>query len=144
MTDQAKPVSRPWRRFLRFSVRGLFVLVLVIAAALGWIVRSARIQREAGAAIDRAGGSVTYDWNWRNGDEVRGGEPWASKWLVDLIGVDYFGHVSAVWLCVPWQVTDPTLAQVGHLSHLERLALTRAYVDRTGLQQALPKLQIIR
>jgi hypothetical protein len=23
MTDLAKPVSRPWRRFLRFSVRGM-------------------------------------------------------------------------------------------------------------------------
>ena len=31
MNDHAKPVSRHWRRFLRFSVRGLIVLVLAVA-----------------------------------------------------------------------------------------------------------------
>ena len=62
MTDQAKPVRRPWQRFLRFSVRGLIVLVLVIGAGVGWLVRSARIQRDAVAAIQNAGGSVSYDW----------------------------------------------------------------------------------
>jgi hypothetical protein len=64
----AGPVSRPWRRYLRFSVRGLIVLVLVIGAGLGWIVRSARMQREAVAAIKNAGGSVSYDWRWSNGN----------------------------------------------------------------------------
>ena len=59
MTDQAKPVSRPWRRFLRFSVRGMIVLVLVIGGWLGWIVRSARIQREAVAAIEKSAGVLT-------------------------------------------------------------------------------------
>ena len=34
MTDQAKPISRPWRSFPRFSVRGLVVLVLVIGGGL--------------------------------------------------------------------------------------------------------------
>src|ERR1017187_10239475 len=96
MTDQAKTVSRPWRRFLRFSVRGLIVLVLVIGAGLGWLVRSARIQREAAAVITRAGGSVMYDWEWSNGKVIAGGTPWAPKWLVDRIGVDYFGRVTYV------------------------------------------------
>ena len=50
MPDQTKPVARPWRRFLRFSVRGLIVLVLVIGGWFGWVVRSARIQREAVAS----------------------------------------------------------------------------------------------
>jgi hypothetical protein len=59
-TMPAGPVSHPWRRLLRFSVRGLIVLVLVIGAGLGWVVRSARIQREAVAAIKSAGGGVTY------------------------------------------------------------------------------------
>ena len=43
-TTLTKPVSRPWRRFLRFSVRGLIVRVLVI-----------------GVAIERAGAWVEYD-----------------------------------------------------------------------------------
>ena len=32
-------VARPWRRYLRLSVRGLIVLVLVIGGGLGWMVR---------------------------------------------------------------------------------------------------------
>jgi hypothetical protein len=38
---------------LRFSVRGLIVLVIVAGAALGWIVRQAHIQGDAVAAIIR-------------------------------------------------------------------------------------------
>jgi hypothetical protein len=62
MSDQAKPLSRRWRRFVRFSARGLIVLVIVIGSGLGWAVRSARIQREAVTAIQNAGGVVFYDW----------------------------------------------------------------------------------
>ena len=51
MASHPDPVSHPWRRFLRFSVRGLIVVVLVIGAGLGWIVRQAHIQRDAVAAI---------------------------------------------------------------------------------------------
>jgi hypothetical protein len=43
MTEHARPVSHPWRRYVRFSVRGLIVLVLVVGFGLGWIVRIARI-----------------------------------------------------------------------------------------------------
>ncbi len=103
----------PWRRYLRFSVRGLIVLVLVIGGWLGWIVRSARIQREAVAAIKDARGQVWYDWEWSSGEPIPDGKPWAPKFLVDLIGVDYFGHVTVVGGdAFP---TETTLAQVAHL-----------------------------
>ena len=36
---------------LLFSLRGLAVIVLMVGCWLGWIVRSARIQREAVAMI---------------------------------------------------------------------------------------------
>ena len=51
MSSHADPVPHTWRRFLRFSVRGLLVLVLVIGAGLGWIVRQAHVQRDAVAAL---------------------------------------------------------------------------------------------
>ncbi len=54
----ADPAPHPWRRFLRFSVRGLIVVVLGIGAGLGWIVREAHIQRDVVAAIKNAGGLV--------------------------------------------------------------------------------------
>jgi hypothetical protein len=50
MTDQLQTIRRPWRRHLRFSVRGLIVLVLVTGGWLGWVARGARIQREAVSA----------------------------------------------------------------------------------------------
>src|SRR5271166_5949929 len=87
---------RPWRRLLRFSVRGLIVVVLVIGAGLGWLVRSAKTQQSAVTAIKNAKGRVTYDWEWRNGKSVFAGKPWAPAWLVDRAGVDYFGHVTTV------------------------------------------------
>jgi internalin A len=94
-TTLTEPVSRPWRRFLRFSVRGMIVLVLVIGGWLGWIVRSARIQREAVTAIKKAGGEVWYDWQWHNGRKFPG-KPWAPEWLIRAIGGDYFGRVAGV------------------------------------------------
>src|SRR5262245_46876506 len=106
MTDPPKPVSHPWRRYLRFSVRGLIVVVLVIGIWLGWIVRRARIQREAVAAIKNAGGFVAYEWEWANGTLIPGAKPWAPRWLVDLIGVDYLGRVTDVQLLEFWRTTD--------------------------------------
>ena len=94
----AGAVVHPWRRVLRLKVRGLIVVVLVIGAWLGWLVRSARIQREAVAAITRTGGEVSYNWEWNNRNPIPGGPPQALRWLVDLIGVDYFGHVTEVSL----------------------------------------------
>ena len=111
MADQAKPVSRPWRRFLRFSVRRLIVLVLVIGALMGWIVRSARIQREAVAAITEAGGSVMYNWEDRSRNRAR---HWAPQRIVDLIGIDYFGHVTYVEHYTSSPANDAELAHVGH------------------------------
>jgi hypothetical protein len=116
MTNQAEPVSRPRRRFLRFSMRGMMVLVLAIGGWLGWIVRSARIQREAVAAIEKAGGEVHFPWEWKNGTVVPGGKPWAPERLVNLLGVDYFGHIAHVSFGMRAQLAKPTrelLAQLG-------------------------------
>jgi Leucine Rich Repeat (LRR) protein len=134
-TVLAESVSRPWRKYLRFSVRGLIVLVLVIGVGLGWIVRSARIQRDAVAAIEDVEGSVTYDWQWRNGNYIRAGTPWAPRWLVDLIGVDYFGHVTGVVIFSSSPETDAAIAQAGHLSQLEHLSLFQSSVSDEGLSQ---------
>jgi hypothetical protein len=52
----AGPAPHSWRRYLRFSVRGLIVFVVVVGAGLGWIVHQAHVQRDAVAAIQGAGG----------------------------------------------------------------------------------------
>jgi hypothetical protein len=94
-------------------VRGLIVLLLVIAAVLGLVVRQAHIQRNAVAAIARAGGSVKCDWEWSNRNKIPGGTPPAPLRFVDQIGVDYFGHVTAVEFPMYPSATDATLAEIG-------------------------------
>jgi Leucine Rich repeats (2 copies)/Leucine Rich repeat len=130
---QAAIVSRPWRTFLRLSVRGLIVLVLVIGAALGWMVRSARVQRDAVAAITKTGGSVFYDWEWRNGKSTQGCDPWAPRWLVKLMGVDYFGHVTLVIFSDSSTATDATIEQVACLTQLEELVHDQLPVGDQGV-----------
>src|SRR4051812_18842713 len=92
------PNGRPWRRYVRFSVRGLVIAVLVIGGWLGWIAHRARVQREAVAAIKRAGGHVYYDWERNDGKPVPNGKPRWPRWLVDRLGIDYFGDVDTVFL----------------------------------------------
>ena len=94
-TMLAKPDSRSCRRFLRFSVRGLIVLVLVMGGWLGWIVRSARIQREAVAGIRKPEASALITGSCHGNSQD--GKPWALRLGVDVIGVDFFGHVTKVW-----------------------------------------------
>ncbi len=128
MTDQAEPISRPWRRFLRFSMRGMILLVFVVGAGLSWIVRQAHIQRDAVAAIRKAGGSVFYNWEMYHGKAIPGGRPWAPSWIVESIGVDFFGHVTHVEFGGTSRPADTVLAEVGRLNQLQRLWLSNSSV----------------
>ena len=42
----------------------------------------------------QSGGSVSYEWEWSNAKAIPEGRPWGPRFLVDLIGADYFRHVS--------------------------------------------------
>jgi len=127
----AGPVLRPWRRFLRFSVRVLMVLVLVIGGGLGWLVRSAHIQRDAVAAIKSAGGSAKHDWESVGYHGVLLGHPPGPRWLSRFIGVDYFGRIADAWF--GYSATDAQIAPVAQLDRLEYLWLHRTQVTDSGL-----------
>src|SRR4051794_37552902 len=99
------------------------LLVLVLGVLLGWLIRSARVQREAVAAIERAGGQVTYDWSWDYDVAMETPRP-ASRWrpwLAAHLGPDYVGNVVRVTLAggpiTP--AADAPLAEVGRLGRLE-------------------------
>jgi hypothetical protein len=125
--------SRRPRRYLRFSLRGTIALILLLGALLGWLVRSAYIQRDAVAAIERAGGTVYYDWQWKNGTYIGSGQPWAPRWLVDFLGVDYFGHVSYVSVTLTPDDVDLVMTQLACLTQLERLSLAHSTVGDVRL-----------
>ena len=129
MAEQA--TRRAWWSYPRFSVRGLVCLILLIGAVLGWLVRHARIQRDAVATIRRASGSVMYDWQWKNGELNANGKLGWPKWLVDSIGIDYFGHVTRVELAE--HGCDADLVQVARLGQLESLNLARSLVTDVGI-----------
>ena len=141
-TTMAEPVSRPWRRFPRFSVRGMIVMVLVIGVGLGWLVRSAHIQRDAVAAIERVGGTVYYDWQWKKGTYLGTGQPRAPRWLVDFIGVDYLGHVTYVLVTLPPEEVDLVMTQLACLTQLERLSLAHSPVGDVRLARLKGLLKI--
>ena len=126
-------------------MRGLIVVVLVIGGWFGWIVRSARIQSEAVAAIERAGGFASYDWEWKDGLPVANGARHAPRWFVDRIGVDYFGTVVRVYCNAYSRLSDDVMSQIGRLTDLEELVLPASVCTDSGLAklQALSRLQIL-
>jgi hypothetical protein len=134
MNNQAKPVSPPWRRFLRLSVRGLMVVVLLIGIGLGWMVRpirSARVQRDAVLAIVNAGGFVQYNGetpsafdvsNWEDPDGTPNFDTWQPHWLLHLGGADLLARVTDVSLCA--QKRSAAIERIADLSRLRALRLT--------------------
>jgi len=107
------------------------ILVLLWGCALGWAVHRARIQRNAVAAIEKANGIVLYDWQWKNERYVKNGQPLEPKWLVDCIGLDYFGHVS--YVSFGEGSSDAELVHVGRLTQLDQLVINGLPVTNDGL-----------
>jgi hypothetical protein len=133
MPEQTSPKSL--RRRLRLSVRVLMVLVFILGGVPGWILSRARVQREAVAAIKRAGGSVGYDSEWSNPTPPAGSpssrSPWSPKWLVDCVGTDLL--LNAVSVHLPRGTSDLELVYAGCLTRLESLVVHPSTVTDAGL-----------
>jgi internalin A len=112
---------------VRFTVRRMMVLVLILGCGLGWVVHRANVQRDAVAAIERGGGNAYYDWQFsyptggRSWHLNKNASPNAPKWLVKALGPDYFGHVKRVYF--RRKVTDATMEHIGRLDQIESLQL---------------------
>ena len=135
------PTRRPWWSYLRFSVRGLIVLVLLVGGILGWMVNQAHVQRDAVAAIRRANGQVEYDLNPNR-------SPWWLRWLADRLGIDYVSHVTLVILVgvgPDGPSTGAELDQVVHLKQIEQLELWGSSVsdDRLADLEGLTRLRTL-
>ena len=118
------PGARSWRRFARVSVRSLIVLVLVVGFVLGWFVRRAHLQSEAVAAVRNAGGTVAYDWEYKNGQRLQGETPGGPRWLADRLGPDYFDSVTEV--LNGQTMSDAEMPLIGELDRLEVLDINEA------------------
>lgn len=118
-----QPTGHPWRRRLRISLRGLMILVLIVGGVLGWIIHRARVRREAVAAIRQAGGTVYYQWQWRDGSYDQAAQPAVPGWLLDRLGPDLFYGVKRVDLIGRRGADDVLMTRVGQLRDLEALSL---------------------
>ncbi len=117
---------RPRRPRLTLGV--MMALVAAIGGALGWIAHRARVQREAVAAIVRAGGDVFYDGE---SGSVRL-RPRGPDWLRGFIGRDYFDTVVSVSADTP-AADDAVVAQIGRLTEVRGLYLQGSTVTDAGL-----------
>jgi hypothetical protein len=122
MADHTASVTRRLRGYLRLSMGGLIVLILAIGVWLGGIVRGARIHHDAVATIQKAGGRVRYDWEWTYGRTIQKREPWWPGWLGNVLGIDYFSHVTRVDFMNP-ATPVAVLHHVGRFGQLEWLQL---------------------
>jgi hypothetical protein len=146
--DDGQRQSAPRRRrsLLRFSVRGLLLLILVIGCGLGWIAwvaRTGQAQRRTVAAIYQAGGWALYDVDW---DEGPATITWKPRWprsIVDRFGIDYFGNV--VFINLHDRGNDDVMMQVGRLTHLKQLHRPGLAVTDAGLAhlRRLKKLELL-
>jgi hypothetical protein len=123
------PTRRLWWSYVRFSVRGLVVLVLLAGGILGWIVQQAHVQRDAVAVIRRANGNVEYALNPNR-------SPWLLRWLSGRLGIDYVSHVIRVDLVgvgPDGPSTGAELNQFVHLKRIEQLELWESSVNDARL-----------
>ena len=120
-------LAKPRRRWLRFSLRSFFLVVLVIAVSLGWMIHGARQQGIAVAALKEIGCTVSY---YNNTDR----SPTVLEWLRKLLGEDEYRDVDWV-VGSRSQITDAGLVYLRGLTQFRHLRLDDAQVTDAGLVQ---------
>lgn len=147
--------TRTRRRWFRFSLRTLLVVVLLLSVPMGWFavkLRQAEKQRKAVEAICQVGGEVIYDY------QLPGRELPIPAWLRDLIGEDFFSDVAVVNLSTEvvgdkmiddhlktlpslegvglfsTRVTDAGIAHLKGLTNLKNLNLYNTPVTDAGVE----------
>jgi hypothetical protein len=138
-------------QYLRVSVRVMIAGVLLTGMALGWVARSASIQRRAVLAVRRGGGSVWYDAHSANGADAGAVHAsWADA-IKHYLEVDYFNSVVVIQgfdppVRIPEQgVTEGLFDHIANLDRLQMLNFHGPAVtnDRLACLTHLTELQVL-
>jgi hypothetical protein len=137
---------RPRLRFLRFTLRGLLLFVLLFSLWIGWHVNRAHKQRRALAKIEELDGTVAFDYQYAPTDSHnlwawvdRRIENPAPLWLREKFGEDYFRTVISVGLNRQLAF-DPDISFLIHLPDLRYLSLRGELVSDDFLKLLADKL----
>jgi len=114
------------RRFFRYSLRTLFIVVTVFCVWMGITAKLAREQKQAVETIEALGGRVQYQ------HETNPSDPPGPEWLRRLIGDEYFFSIDVIHFSNPI-VNDTSLASIKSLTGVKWLSLTGSQITDTGL-----------
>ena len=122
-TKPQKTVGRPGRRWCRYSLRALLLLVLLVSIGMSLFatrMRRATRQRDAVAAIEKSGGWVYYYHQFDPPDyscfSFPRPPPPGPLWLRNLLGDDFFTSVVEAYV-----ESDTDLKYLKQLDQLKRL-----------------------
>ncbi len=131
--------THPKRRFFRYSLRTLMIVVTLFCIWLGITAKRAREQKYAVEAIRELGGMVFYEHQaipffaiGRSPPGFTIVEP-GPKWLRRFIGDEYFFTVSLVNLG-ELKTDDASLAAIKRLTNVKTLDLRNTQVTDIGLK----------
>lgn len=119
--------SKPKRRWLRFSLRSMLLLVLGLSVFFAVYANRVHRQQRAIAAIETLGGSVSY---------ANGEAGWTPDWLRKLLGKDFFFDVKKVHLdsgAAIHNVKDEDLRHLLVFPHLKDVYLQSNLITDEGL-----------
>lgn len=155
-STMTKMPPRPRSRFLRFSIRALLLLLLLVAVLLGWTTRKVREQGIVVAALEEVGCIVGHDYSDRPSTMLERLRLWSGEkepryaYSVDFslsqVTADYQSHVTDAELAylrrLPHlgvlyfngtDITDAGLANISRLTELNSLSLNDTRVTDAGL-----------
>jgi hypothetical protein len=124
----------PRRRWLRFSLRTLFVLLTVAGIALGyvaWRVNVVRNQRQVLAEIQKLNASISFVHNVTP-PRLPPGPPWLRR----ILGEDFFYEVDQIAIFND-RATDDTLARIASLSRCDSLIVRSNQITDVGMKHLL-------
>ncbi|MEX2142884.1 MAG: hypothetical protein WD894_26745 [Pirellulales bacterium] len=135
------PVVR--RRWLRFSLRTMLIVITVLSVWLGVKVDQARKQKRAVDTLRAFGADIRYEHHrgknglLHNADNELNVPAWARQ----LCGDDFFQTVRGIYFLQlqrpkqtrPHRITDEELKCLADLPHLERLYIDNAPITDAGL-----------